>query len=165
MFIDKLKIFFLFITIIGTIFFIYLVIKNYNFDNSNLDEKILKKIYEKQIILQNLSLKKFAVKEKFPIIISNKMPSNLFGAATLTTDDKIVIYLNKKRFKESVDYMISDVLPHEYAHAIMFKLKDISNKNGGHTKKWQSICKALNGLRCNRFVNNQDIIINKTSFF
>ena len=58
--------------------------------------------------------------------------------------------------------MIKDVLPHEYAHALMFVLGDFSNINGGHSLKWEQICKKLNGLKCDRFVNNHDIIIGKT---
>lgn len=57
------------------------------------------------------------------------------------------------------------VLPHEYAHALMFLNKNFADKKDGHTKEWQNICKLLNGLRCDRFVNNHDIIVGKTNFF
>ncbi len=61
--------------------------------------------------------------------------------------------------------MIDSVLPHEYAHAIMFILGDFSRQNGGHSKKWQEICISLEGKKCDRFVNHNDIIIEKTNPF
>ncbi len=60
--------------------------------------------------------------------------------------------------------MINQVIPHEYAHAVMFHLNDFSKKQGGHTKKWQEICKNLNGIKCEQFVNHQDIIVGKIPF-
>jgi hypothetical protein len=165
MFLNNLNKFFLFITILGTILFIYLLIDNYKFNNSKLNDEILHKIKQKQFYLENLTYKKFGISKKFPIIISDKLPSRLFGAAVFTNDQKIIIYLNKKRFKESVEYMIEDVLPHEYAHALMFYTNNFTEENAGHSKKWQNICKALDGLRCDRFVNHNDVIIGKTNFF
>jgi len=165
MFIKRLNYFFLFITILGSIFLIYSWYENYQFKNNPLNEDIQKKIQEKKQYLEVLSYKKFNIKRKIPVIISDKLPSNLFGAATFSKDGEIQIFLNKKRFQESVSYMIDDVLPHEYAHALMFIYGDTSDENGGHSLKWQKICKSLNGLRCDRFVDHNDIIVGKTSFF
>lgn len=165
MFIKKLNLFFLIITVLGSIFLVYSWIETYKFKNTPLDEKIVYKVKQKQIYLQNLSSKRFGISKKIPVIISDKMPSKLFGAATLNTKNEIKIYLNKKRFKESTKYMIEDVLPHEYAHAIMFAIGDTTNKNGGHTIKWQKICLALEGNKCDRYVDHDDIIIGKTNFF
>ncbi|RXK07043.1 SprT-like domain-containing protein [Halarcobacter bivalviorum] len=165
MFLQRLKLFFILLTIISASLLIYFWYDNYKFKTSDLDENTKIKIYEKTIYLQKLAYSKFAITKNIPIKISDKMPSNLFGAATLSQDGKIVVFLNKKRFKESVDYMIEDVLPHEYAHALMFVLGDLSKENGGHSKKWQSICKALEGKRCDRFVNYHDVIFDKTNLF
>ena len=165
MFLQKLKTFFLALTILATLFLIYNWYENFQFKNNPLNKNIQEQIYTKQKDLEYLSYKKFNIKRKIPIIISEKMPSKLFGAATLSRNGKIEIYLNKFHFQESLDYMIDDVLPHEYAHALMFVYGETTNRNGGHTKQWQNICKALNGLRCNRFVNHNDIIIGKTNFF
>jgi predicted SprT family Zn-dependent metalloprotease len=85
--------------------------------------------------------------------------------AVYSSNKQIKIYLNKNRFKENEEYMIDDVMPHEYAHAIMFELGNFSDENKGHPKKWQTICKKLNGLRCDRFVNHQDILIEKLNIF
>lgn len=165
MFLKKLNQFFLFITIIGSIFLIFTWYENYKFKNSPLDEKLQQKVKEKQYYLQDLTSKKFGINRKIPVLISDKMPSSLFGAATFSKDGQIKIYLNKNRFKESSDYMIDDVLPHEYAHALMFVSGDLTNQNGGHTLKWQKICQALEGIKCDRFVDHKDIIIGKTDFF
>ncbi len=100
-----------------------------------------------------------------PIKISDKMPSNLFGATTLDKKGNITIFLNKKRFQESVRYMIDDVLPHEYAHALIFALGKHLDEKSGHSLQWQNICKSLNGLKCNRFVDYNDVIISKTNPF
>ena len=98
-----------------------------------------------------------------PIVITNKIPDNLFG---LTTYKKgiIKILLNKNRFQENENYMINYVLPHEYAHALMFYMGNFTNKNGGHTKKWQQICKNIGGLKCERFVGEKDILMEKFEF-
>ena len=165
MFLKKLKFTFLSLTILASIFLVFNWYKSYEFKNNPLDEKILKKIKTKQIELYNLSYHKFGIREKIPVLISDKMPSSLYGAATFSKTSEIKIYLNKKRFKESSDYMLDNVLPHEYAHALMFATNNFTDDNGGHSLKWQKICQALNGLKCDRFVNHNDIIIGKTNFF
>lgn len=165
MFLQRLKLFFITVTVLGTIFLIYSIYNTHKFKTSDLDKNTQNRIYQKTIYLQALAYKKFGIKRKIPVKVSNKMPSRLFGAATLTSDGEIIIFLNKKRFKESLDYMIDDVLPHEYAHAIMFVFGDLSKDNGGHSKRWQSICKDLEGKRCDRFVNYDDVIFDKTNLF
>ncbi len=165
MFLQKLKTFFLILTIVATLFLIYNWYDNYQFKNNPLDENITRIIDAKHKKLEILTYQKFNIKRKIPVIVSDKMPSKLYGAATFSKNGQIQIFLNKKHFQESLDYMIDDVLPHEYAHALMFVKGNTTNQKGGHTKEWQNICKSLNGLRCDRFVNLDDIIIGKTSFF
>lgn len=164
MFLGKLKLIFISVTILALITLSYLWYKDYNFDNSPLSLEIKSEINKKKNELKILTQKEFGVNSNIPIIISNKMPSTIYGMATFNQSKEIVIYLNKKRFKESSKYMIDDVLPHEYAHALMFVFKDFTEENGGHTLRWENICKKLNGIRCNRFVDNHDIIIGKTKF-
>ncbi len=159
--IKKILTIFLFITIISTLFLIYLWYKDYKFNNSPLDEKIIKKIEEKTKNLKILAYKNYNITYNIPIIISDKMKNNLFGMAIFNKNKEVIIYLNKKRFKENLEYMIEDTLPHEYAHAIMFLLGDFSNENAGHSLKWENICKHLQGKRCDRFVKHDDIIIEK----
>jgi len=165
MFLQKLKTFFLILTIVATLFLIYNWYDNYQFKNNPLDGNITRIIDAKHKKLEILTYQKFRIKKNIPVIVSDKMPSKLYGAATFSKSGQIQIFLNKKHFQESLDYMINDVLPHEYAHALMFVKGNTTNQKGGHTKEWQNICKSLNGLRCDRFVNLDDIIIGKTSFF
>jgi len=165
LFLKRLKLFFLLITFLGSVFLISSWYKSYKFDNNPLDEKILQKIQIKQKVLENLAYTKFGINRKIPIVISDKLPSSLYGAATFSEQKEIKIYLNKKRFKESSEYMLDNVLPHEYAHALMFAINDFPEENGGHSLKWQKICQSLNGLICDRFVNHNDIILGKTNFF
>ena len=164
MFVQQLKLYFLIITVVSTFFLGYRWYKDYEFNKNKLSTKLMQEVYYKQRILRSLAIKHYNIHQKIPIKISDKLPDNLFGAATLDKQNNIIIYLNKKRFQESSDYMIDDVLLHEYAHALMFVKGDISQENGGHTLKWQKICQNLEGKKCDRFVNNKDIIIGKTGF-
>ena len=165
MFAKQLQKFFFIVVLLASILLIYLWYKDYSFSNSPLDKKYIQALQKKEQNLKILAYKHFQIKRNFQITIANKMNANRFGMTTYTKDKNIYIHLNKKRFKESANYMIEDVLPHEYAHAIMFYFKDFTNKNSGHSKRWQNICKKLKGLRCNRFVNHQDILIEKTNPF
>ncbi len=160
MFIKRLQILFFTVTLLALIILGYNWYKNYQFNTNPLSKEIMQRIHQKELMLKQKAKEYYSINTSIPILISNKMPSRLFGVAT-TNGKKIAVYLNKKRFQESVDYMIDNVLPHEYAHAIMFKLGFLTNKNGGHTIKWQQICINLGGIKCDRFVNHEDILINK----
>ncbi len=140
------------------------IFNNYKFKNTPLSWDIQKKIYDKKQHLRNLAYRKYGVSIDVPVLISDKMPDNLFGLAVYTKKKEIKIVLNKKRFQESVEYMIDYVLPHEYAHAMMFHFKDFSNENGGHTLKWQKICLDLEGKKCDRYVKHKDVIYGKVPF-
>lgn len=164
MFLGKLKLFFLIFSFLAFFSLIYLWYQDYTFEKFPLKDEIKERISKKKRELQNLAYQRFGVSQKIPVIISNKMPTNLYGMATINDKKNIIIYLNKKRFKESSNYMIDDVLVHEYAHALMFVFNDFTKENGGHTKKWQTICRKLNGIKCDRFVNTHDIVIGKTKF-
>jgi hypothetical protein len=164
MFIQKLYRFFFVLVIVSVLLLAYNWHKDYEFDTNPLSQKLEKQIFEKKQQTRQLLRANFGFDLDVPLIVSEKLPSSLFGAAVFTQDEKIIIYLNKKRFKESSDYMIHHVIPHEYAHAVMFHLKDFSKEQSGHSIKWQNICKKLNGIKCDRFVDNHDIIIGKTSF-
>ncbi|MGA1933095.1 SprT-like domain-containing protein [Arcobacter sp. YIC-464] len=164
MFIKNLQKFFLFITISATALLVYLWYEDYTFLKKPLEEKYIQQLQQKHNELRYLTKLHFNITRTFPIIISDEMSDKRFGMAVYEKGT-IKIYLNKKRFQESSNYMINDVFPHEYAHAIMFHIGDFAKQNSGHTKKWQNICKKLNGLRCERFVNHNDILIEKTKLF
>lgn len=163
-FINRLKLFFLIVLVVSSFLLIYIWYKDYKFKNSPLSIELQEKIHIKENQIKSLVKKYYKINVDVPIIISDRLSNKHFGLASFN-NGKIVIYLNKNHFLESENYMINDVLPHEYAHALMFIFGDFSNENGGHSKKWQNICKNLNGLRCERFVNTEDIIIGKTNFF
>jgi hypothetical protein len=123
----------------------------------------MKKLETKNNNIKKLIQKKYNIKIDIPIIISKKVPNNLFGLAVYNGGN-IKIVLNKNRFKESSEYMINNVLPHEWAHAMMFVFGKFTKENGGHTKQWQDICLALDGIKCDRFVNHNDIVMGKLNF-
>ena len=153
------------IVVFSTILLCYNFISSYNFNHNPLSKDILSLINQKEKqIIYNIQ-KHYNVNIKVPVIISNKMTARLYGLCTLEKNDKISIYLNKKRFQESSDYMINDVLPHEYAHALMFVFGKTTKTNGGHTKAWQKICKNIGGIKCERFVDSNDILYQKEIYF
>ncbi len=165
MFIQQIKKFFLIVVLISCALLVYLWYQDYSFSKNPLSKEIQLKVYEKHQNLKYLTYKNFNIKRVFPITITDKLDASKFGMAVYSQNGQINLYLNKNRFKENENYMINDVMPHEYAHAIMFAIGDFSDENKGHSKKWQTICKKLNGLRCDRFVNHQDILIEKTNIF
>lgn len=165
MFLRNIKKLFLSIITIASLLLVYLWYSDYSFKKNPLNEKYLQKIEKKHLELRFLAKKHFNITRVFPIIVSDKISSKKFGMTSIDNRGRILIYLNKKRFKENDKYMIEDVFPHEYAHALMFTMGNFSSQNSGHSKKWEYICKKLEGARCDRFVNNNDIIIEKTDFF
>ena len=131
------------------------------FFNNPLPHEVLVKIDKKAFEIQRTIYYKYGSKIKIPIIPTTKIPDNLYGLTTMDKSGEIKILLNKNRFKENEEYMIDYVLPHEYAHAMMFYYQDFTQNNGGHTKRWQDFCLALGGKKCERFVNYNDILLQK----
>ena len=159
------KIFKIFIVIItiSLVLLGYIYYENNQFNNNPLSYKTLTKIKQKEYKLRKLILEKYDIKVNIPIKISSKIKDNLFGLAVYNKGD-IQIILNKNRFQESEEYMVDYVLPHEYAHALMFVLNDFSPNNGGHSKKWQKVCLSLEGKKCDRFVKHNDVVMGKMDF-
>ena len=155
---------FLLIVVFSLIGLIYISYKDIMFYKNPLSDEILAKIDKKVFYLQNRVYQLYGVRVDIPVKIVNKIPDNLFGLATYSKNGQITILLNKNRFKENENYMIDYVLPHEYAHAMMFYFGDFSTKNGGHTKKWQQICLNLGGKKCDRYVEQNDILLEKVRF-
>jgi len=161
----KLQTAFMAVIVFSSLLLFYNFYNNYKFKNNELPSIIMDEIIEKEReILNNIYLQ-YNLRVKVPIIISNKMGNSLYGLATLDKDGKIKIYLNKKMFQESKDYMINNVLAHEYAHAMMFIFGDISREKKGHSLKWINICKKIGGVKCEQYVNSNDIIIGKRNIF
>lgn len=161
---SRVKIYFLFFTIASAAMLGIVIYNDQKFKNNPLSKEIQKKVFLKKQHLKLLAYKKFGINAEIPVLVSDKMPDNLFGLAVYTQKKEIKIVLNKNRFQESVEYMLDYVLPHEYAHALMFVIKDFSRENGGHTKKWQQVCLALEGKKCDRYVEHKDVIYGKIPF-
>ena len=160
---NKIRNIFLTITSFSLLLMIYIYYNDTEFKNNPLSNDIKLKISQKENHIRKLIIQKYGLNVKIPIIISNKIPDNLYGLAAYN-EGYIKIVLNKNRFKESEDYMIDYVLPHEYAHALMFVLSDFPSNNGGHSKRWQNICLNLDGKKCDRFVKHKDIVMGKLDF-
>jgi len=125
------------------------------------DTRYLPTLWQKEReILANMR-KNFGFSKKFPIIVTEKLPSRIYGLSTLDQSGRVVIYLNKKLFKESFDYILDDVLAHEYAHALLLASGQRSVVDGGHSKLWQLTCKKLGGVHCRRYVDREDVINRK----
>ncbi len=125
------------------------------------DKKYLPPLHKKeQEILQNMQYR-FGFAIRFPIIITDKIPGRIYGLATFDKEGRVVIYLNKRVFKESFDYILDDVLAHEYAHALLLNRGYASDTSDGHTPMWQRTCKALGGLHCERYVDRDDVVSRK----
>lgn len=139
----------------------FLVLYNdIQFHQNPLSKEILQKLNHKNNIIKEKIVQHYKTNINIPIIIEDNLPNNLFGL-TSYKKGQIKIFLNKNRFQENESYMIDYVLAHEYAHAIMFYFGDFSKENGGHTLKWQQVCINIGGLKCDRFVDHNDILIEK----
>ena len=141
----------------------YVIYQDKSFKSNPLSYDIQQNIKQKEYHLKQLTYQKYHIKVDIPIIISAKLPNNLFGLASYDSGN-IKIYLNRNRFQESSSYMIDYVLPHEYAHALMFIFNKFPKQNAGHTKQWQKICLSLEGKKCDRFVKHNDILMGKLEF-
>lgn len=135
----------------------------YRFDNNPLPEAITLQIAEKERQIIALVRQRYAMEFDVPVVVSDKIDTRLYGLAAYAPDGRITVVLNKKRMKESLGYILDDVLPHEYAHALMFRLGNVGGDDG-HNEQWQKICRALGGSRCDRFVNHGDVVMGKIAF-
>ena len=140
----------------------YNMYRSYQFKKHPVSLEMQQKINTKVDHVESLIRKHFRIDFKAPMVISDKMPSNLYGAVGYDQNG-IKIYLNKKRMRESLPYIIDDVIPHEYAHALMFHF-GYFDKGDGHNARWQQICQKLEGKNCQRYVDHQDIVSGKLPF-
>ena len=160
---QRLEKLFLLAIIIPLVYIIYSWYQSNSFKNNPLALRTQQAIKHRQNEVLMLIRQKYGVSlDNIPLIVSDEFSSQLYGL-TGYKNERIVIYLNKKRFRESERYMIEEVIPHEYAHALMFVLKQKSSHDG-HTQLWQQICLALDGKECIRYVDNEEIIAQKMMF-
>ena len=161
----KKKLEFIFLTVI--ILFTLVLISNYykssNFKNNPLPQSYLNQIEAKEQDVLARMQKNFGFSYKFPLIVTDKIPGRLYGL-TSYSNGSIKIYLNKKVMQESFPYMIESVIAHEYAHALLFKLRRSTDEKAGHSDEWQETCLKLGGKDCQQYVNQHEIIMSKLPF-
>ena len=159
----KLELLFLTIIILALSILGYNYYKSYSFKHNPLPNSYLKRIAAKEKDVLEHMQKNFGFQVKFPIIITDKIPGRLYGLSSYE-NGHITILLNKKVMQESMDYMIDSVIPHEYAHALLFYLHKNSSEKAGHSKLWHHTCQKLGGKECKQYVNQQEIILSKLPF-
>ncbi len=158
----KLEKFFLVVMIVPLLYMANSWYQAKSFKESPLSLQTQKRIKHRQNQVLDLINKNFRINKNIPLIISDEFSSRLYGL-TSYENGRIRVYLNKKRFKESEDYMIEEVIPHEYAHAIVFALGKRTTADG-HTKLWEKICKQLDGKNCEQYVDGEEIVRQKMNF-
>lgn len=144
---------------------------SYTFNNNDIPDSYKQQIYDKeQEILQNMQTK-FGFMFKVPLIVTDKLGDNLYGLTT-SKNGEIKIYLNKNVMQESMDYMLDNIIAHEYAHAILFKRESRDNKGAaryygekiphskecGHSVEWKDTCIKLGGDSCQQYVDQEEIV-------
>ncbi len=163
MFIKKLELVFLGIIIIAIIVLSTNYYNNYVFNTNDIPDSYKKRIADKEHEVLQLMQRHYGFSFKVPLIVTDKFKGKLYGI-TAYKNGKIKIYLNKKVMQESMDYVIDSVIAHEYAHALIFKLGMRDRNKDGHSKEWQQACEKLGGMKCEQYVNNQDVVAGKLPF-
>ncbi len=163
MFKKKLEIIFLFITLLSLAVLSYNWYQSHLFDSSPISDEYRELIAEKESEVLQLMQRYYGFTLDIPLIITDKLPAKSYGV-TVYDSGEISIYLNKKSMRESMEYILDDVIAHEYAHALMFKRGRFEHKSDGHTAQWQKVCQDLGGSRCDRYVNHDDVIMGKMPF-
>ncbi|MDA3907966.1 MAG: SprT-like domain-containing protein [Sulfurimonas sp.] len=163
MFIKKLELLFLSIIVIAILILAKNYYDNYIYKNSDISDNFKKLIANKEKEVLILMQKNYGFSFKVHNFITDKFKGRLYGI-TAYKNGEIKIYLNKKVMKESMDYMVDNVIAHEYAHALIFKLGMRDVGKDGHSKEWQKACEKLGGLNCEQYVNSHDVVMGKLPF-
>lgn len=156
----KLELAFLSVVLLGTGFLASNLYEDYRFKKEPISNEIQARIDAKEDEVVRLMQEHYGHSFRVPLVVKDDMPSNLYGLAIMDENGHISININKKRIRESLDLILSDTVPHEYAHAYMFSQGKLDRENG-HSKEWQEVCLILGGSRCDRFVNHDDVALGK----
>lgn len=160
----KIQLIFGFLIVIALGFLVRNLYSSYEFKHTPLSPSYQEAlIKEEQRILHNMK-KNFGYMTKFPLIVSDKIPGKIYGLTSQNEAGKVVIYLNKKIMQESFDYIISDVIAHEYAHALLFANGYYAKGGKGHSDIWKQTCVKLGGANCGQYVDVEDVIRGKLPF-
>lgn len=162
MFKRRLEILFIVVIVVA----LSVLAKNY-YDSYAFNHNAIPQEYEQRIdakeqeVLRRMQ-QQYGYAVKFPLIVTDRFQGRLYGLTTYT-DSQIKIYLNKKVMRESIDYMVESVIAHEYAHALLFYQGHV-DAGDGHTALWQETCTRLGGKNCQRYVDAQDVVMQKLPF-
>lgn len=162
MFIKNFELLFLGIIVLASLLLAKNFYDDYSFKNNDIPQSYKDRITQKEQEVLSLMQKNYGFSFKVPLIVTDEFKGRLYGL-TAYRDGEIKIYLNKKVMQESIDYMIDNVIAHEYAHALMFKLQNFT-RGDGHSKEWQEACIRLGGLKCEQYVNSHDVVMGKLPF-
>ncbi len=135
---------------------------NYTFSHNTIPQEYQQRIDAKEQEVLRRMQQQYGYAVKFPLIVTDRFQGRLYGLTTYT-DGQIKIYLNKKVMRESIDYMVESVIAHEYAHALLFYQGHVDGGDG-HTELWQKICTNLGGKNCQRYVDAQEVVMQKLPF-
>ena len=163
MFKKRLELIFLGVIIIAISILSYNYYNSYTFKNNDIPDSYKQRIADKEReVLQHMQ-KNYGFTFKVPLIVTDKFKGRLYGL-TSYRNGEIKIYLNKKVMQESMDYIVNSVIAHEYAHALLFKQGYLHSNDDGHSLRWQKTCIKLGGDDCQKYVDQQEIIMSKMPF-
>lgn len=136
---------------------------SYSYEHNEIPESYKERIaLKEQEVLEHMQ-KNYAFVYKVPLIVTDKFKGRLYGLTSYHKGE-IKIYLNKKVMRESIDYIVENVIAHEYAHALMFKQGYMDVEHDGHSSLWQETCVNLGGVNCEQYVDSQDVVMGKMPF-
>ena len=160
-FLKKIQIFFAIIVAFAIVILILNWYNSYSFKNNPIPLEYQQAIDKKEQEVLRYMKKNLGFKFQVPIIVTDEIPGKIYGVTSMNKEGKIMIYLNKKVMRESMDYILDSVIAHEYAHAVLFKTGDYKRDADGHSELWRQVCIELGGLNCQKYVDSHDVIMRK----
>ena len=161
--------------IIFVVIFISLLVIYMNYTNTKkfkenpISKYSKQQIEDKRVELVSIIEKKFYLSLDIPIIVmDNKnliFKNSRAWGITEYKNGNIKIYIKKNILKESEKYVLNTVLPHEFAHAIMFKNNHFYEGKEGHNSKWKEICETISNDTCSMYVDREKVVKQKIDAF
>lgn len=133
--------FFAALTLLALLLLGFNLYRGYQFEHAELDPAIKRQIDAKvDEVIERMRAHYGSVPEVH-LSIEPSLPARLYGLAMLERSGRIRVMLNKKRLRESLDFVLDEVIAHEYAHAYMLYTGHQSTQEG-HSSAWQEVCAA-----------------------
>jgi SprT protein len=158
--ISKLTNIIVFMITISIIGIIYNTIKADRLKNSDLSPQIEARIKQKIAYLDQKAYEYYGIRLNIPIKLIDDVPQRIWGMMVYTEQGPQKIVVNRVQLKESPNYIIENVLPHEWAHAIERILHGTKDREG-HGEAWLKICNQLSKNRCQRYVHTEKVATEK----